>query len=122
MTFNEYQEQSSLTAVYLDKIIEKHPDMPKWVADVTSLAYVSNGLGEVGEIQGKIKKIIRDKGGEWTEKDSEEIAKEIGDCLWYLARLCDIFDINFDDCADKNIAKLYSRMERGKITGSGDNR
>jgi len=26
-----------------------------------------------------------------------------------------------DDIAQKNIEKLYSRLERGKINGSGDN-
>ena len=52
----------------------------------------------------------------------EEIAKELGDVLWYVANLS--FELGYDlgDIAALNIQKLVDRQERGKIQGDGDNR
>jgi len=52
----------------------------------------------------------------------EEIAKELGDVLWYVANLA--FELGYDlgDIAAINIQKLVDRQERGKIHGDGDNR
>lgn len=38
------------------------------------------------------------------------------------ALLGNYFDIKMDDIATNNIEKLASRLERGVISGSGDNR
>jgi NTP pyrophosphatase (non-canonical NTP hydrolase) len=51
-----------------------------------------------------------------------EIIKEMGDCLWYHARLADELGIKFNMVADMNIEKLLDRKERNKIHGDGDNR
>ena len=48
--------------------------------------------------------------------------KELSDTMWYLARVADFFGFTLEDAAYENLNKLYSRMERGKIQGSGDNR
>ena len=42
--------------------------------------------------------------------------------LWYLAQVCTELNLSLDDVAEHNLEKLYSRLERGKIGGSGDNR
>jgi hypothetical protein len=42
--------------------------------------------------------------------------------LWYLAQVCTELDLSLDQVAKYNIEKLYSRLERGKIGGDGDNR
>ena len=54
--------------------------------------------------------------------DREDIAKELGDVLWYVAVLADYLDLSLDDIATANLAKLASRQERGVLGGNGDNR
>ena len=77
---------------------------------------------EAGEVAGKIKKIFRDKGGVIGEAEREALKGELGDVLWYLAQVCTELDLSLDEVAEHNIEKLYSRLERGKIGGDGDNR
>jgi NTP pyrophosphatase (non-canonical NTP hydrolase) len=77
---------------------------------------------EAGEVAGKIKKIFRDKDGVIGEAEREALKSELGDVLWYLAQVCTELEISLDAVAEANIEKLYSRLERGKIGGDGDNR
>ncbi len=109
MDFTEYQTKSRKTAKYPSI---GHP-----------VIYPTLGLtNEAGEVAGKIKKIFRDKGGVISEADKEALTGERGDVLWYLAQVCTELDISLDSVAEHNIEKLYSRLERGKIGGDGDNR
>ena len=78
--------------------------------------------GEGGEVLDKFKKIIRDKDGIVSPEDREEIGKELGDTLWYVATVARYLDIPLSKIAEKNLDKLESRFERGKLSGSGDNR
>lgn len=113
MNFNEYQEKTALT----DLGTSAQDSMrPGW------LYYVLGIGGETGEALEKIKKLFRDKNGIVDEEFIELIEKEMGDILWYMARLSDHLGIKFDDIATSNIEKLISRMERGKLHGDGDNR
>lgn len=109
MDFKEYQEKSRKTAIY-PKIGENY-------------VYPALGLGdEAGEVLGKIKKIFRDKNGILDNETREEIKKELGDVLWYLTQLSTELELSLDEIAEANIEKLYSRLERGKLQGNGDNR
>ncbi len=111
MTFNEYQAQAIQTAINRDKDF--------WRSGV----YRALGLvGEAGEVAEKVKKIIRDKNGEMSAEDKQEIIKELGDVLWYLQALADYLDVEFEEVAQINLKKLQSRKARDKIGGSGDNR
>jgi NTP pyrophosphatase (non-canonical NTP hydrolase) len=74
-------------------------------------------VSEAGEVADKVKKKIRD--GKF---DSFELAKELGDCLWYTSLLATYLDYNMSEIASININKLSSRRDRNKIQGSGDNR
>ena len=121
-TFDDYQDNAKKTAIYLNKVKDKYPELPEDIIKILGISYASNGLGEVGEIQGKIKKLIRDAGGEISEESKKEISKEIGDVLWYIMALCEEFNLRMEDVAQQNVDKLFSRMERGVLTGSGDNR
>lgn len=113
MKLNEYQSATAQTAVY--------PDAGKF--SERGLAYLFMKLnGEAGEGAEKYAKILRDQDGIVTEANAEEIAKELGDVMWYVARLADEFGYTLEDVAQKNIAKLFSRKERGVLGGSGDNR
>ena len=108
MTLNDYQEKALETAIY-----------PKEFKSI----YPSLGLsGEAGECADKVKKVIRDCGAEFTDEKKSEIAKEIGDVLWYCANLANDIGYTLDTIAEMNYAKLKSRQERNKLTGSGDNR
>lgn len=109
MNFEEYQEKSRKTALY--------PNKDK------NFIYPTLGLsGEAGEVAEKIKKVIRDKDGIIDAETREMIKKELGDVLWYVSQLATELGLSLDDVAESNIQKLYDRMERGKLKGSGDSR
>ena len=69
-----------------------------------------------------MKKILRDKGGEYDDTDRTEMLKELGDVLWYVASVARYLDESLSELAAQNIDKLESRYQRNQITGSGDNR
>jgi len=113
MDFREYQIQSRKTDLGTSA---QDCLNPGW------LYYVLGIAGETGECCEKIKKLFRDKHGIIDQEFLDMVTKELGDVLWYMARLADQFDINFNDIAKTNITKLLDRMERGKLHGEGDNR
>ena len=49
-------------------------------------------------------------------------SKELGDVLWYLSQIATELDLDLNEVAAQNLEKLFSRMSRNKISGSGDNR
>src|SRR6185436_18062663 len=109
MDFNEYQTKSRKTA--------------KYPAIGHAVIYPTLGLvNEAGEVAGKIKKVFRDKEGEINAETREALKAELGDVLWYMAQVATELDLTLDEIAEYNIEKLYSRLERGKIKGDGDNR
>lgn len=122
MEFNEYQNLAIQTAIYTEKIKELNPDLTPDLISIIGLTYAALGLGEAGEVQGKVKKIIRDSGGIISDDAKKEISKELGDILWYVAIMCQELKISMNDVAKQNIEKLFSRKERGVLTGNGDNR
>ncbi|MDD3159580.1 MAG: nucleoside triphosphate pyrophosphohydrolase family protein [Candidatus ainarchaeum sp.] len=77
---------------------------------------------ESGEVAGKIKKLYRDRNGILDEEYKKEIAKELGDVLWYLSLLSTKLDFSLEDIAKMNIEKLANRQERNQLKGNGDNR
>lgn len=106
MELNEYQQKALETAIYPAPII-----------------YPALGMcGEAGEVADKVKKILRDNNSEFTKEKKAEIAKEIGDVLWYCATLSNDLGYCLDEIAEINYQKLHSRQLRGKLGGSGDNR
>ena len=68
--------------------------------------YLMLGLmNEAGEVGGAFKKEIRDH-----VDNTDLIIDEMGDVLWYLTRLCDVYDIKISELMHNNIDKLLSRM------------
>lgn len=90
--------------------------------NATLLSQVYGLVEESGEVAGKFKKLIRDKGGAMTTEAKEEIIKELGDVLWYVNSVASLLDSSLEEVAVKNLDKVLSRKERGVISGSGDNR
>lgn len=112
MQMSYYQTKAAETATYPDS----------GTGSMLALAYVGLGLGEAGEVQGKIKKIIRDCGGVIDDGHRVAIMKELGDLLWYVARASSELSLDLDAVAFQNLEKLADRRERGVLQGSGDDR
>ncbi len=108
MTLNDYQSAAMDTAVY-----------PKEY----KIIYPALGItGEAGECSDKVKKAIRDNHGEFSGAKKHEIAKEIGDVLWYCATLAHDIGYSLEEVGSMNVEKLRSRKMRNKLGGNGDNR
>ena len=78
--------------------------------------------GEAGEVAEEVKKVIRDKGGEFDDDTRLAICKELGDVLWYVAQIASELDLDLSNVAQGNLDKLADRAKRGKIKGNGDDR
>lgn len=106
MNLDEYQKRARTTAIYS----VQH-----------AVVYPALGLvGEAGELTNKLKKILRD--GKPAEGARLELADELGDVLWYVAALATDLRFSLSAIAERNLAKLASRAERGTLGGSGDDR
>ena len=112
MNFSFYQTKVAETAIYPES----------GTGSPLALSYVGLGLGEAGEVQGKIKKILRDQGGKIDDGNRVAIMKELGDLLWYVARAASELSLDLDAVAYQNLEKLADRRERGVLGGSGDER
>jgi NTP pyrophosphatase (non-canonical NTP hydrolase) len=109
MDFQAYQERSRTTARYPDA--GRNP------------IYPTLGLcGEAGEVAEKVKKVLRDGGGAFSEAVRDDLLLELGDVLWYVAQLATELDLSLDTIAETNLAKLASRAARNVIGGDGDRR
>ena len=105
MTFNEYQARAHALAFYPEN---------------RAIEYVALKLaGEAGEVAEKVGKMIRDG---MPDTFHQEIAKELGDVLWYVQEMAGVVGYTLSDVADLNMTKLESRKTRGVLGGSGDNR
>lgn len=110
MTFDEYQKQAQKTmAIKINPLMDK----TMWVLGIS---------GEAGEIAEKWKKLIAYDNADITDAKKAELAKEMGDVLWYLSAFATSLDISLQNIADENINKVLSRLDRGTIKGKGDNR
>lgn len=110
MTFDEYQKQALTTAIFnpdplMDKTI--------WVMGIS---------GEAGEVLEKWKKIVAYKEGQISDEDKQELKKELGDVVWYIALMAHSLELSFDEIIDLNLKKLADRKERGVQKGAGDSR
>ena len=109
MDFHTYQQRSRATACYPD-------------AGANPI-YPTLGLcGESGEVADKVKKVLRDQGGEFSAEVIAALQLELGDVLWYVAQLATELGLELDQVAQANLDKLASRSARNVISGSGDSR
>jgi NTP pyrophosphatase (non-canonical NTP hydrolase) len=109
LDFHTYQQRSRATACY-----------PEAGANPI---YPTLGLcGEAGEVADKVKKVLRDQGGEFSGEVIAALQLELGDVLWYVAQLATELGLELDQVAQANLDKLASRSARNVISGSGDSR
>ena len=105
MTFDEYQNEAMRTA--------SHP------SDDESLLTAALGLcGESGEVADRIKK--------WRyhghELGHDDLVKELGDVLWYLALAAEHLGVSLESVAQANINKLWARYPDGFDSERSKNR
>lgn len=113
---DDYQAFTRTTAIYQENLGSGRRCQE-------AITYCTLGLcGEIGEIAEKMKKKIRGGGNVADFIHDPEMAKELGDVAWYLARLADELDLRLSDVLAMNVEKLSSRKARGKLHGEGDNR
>jgi NTP pyrophosphatase (non-canonical NTP hydrolase) len=92
---------SGIEATYMD-FTRKTAKYPKR----REKEYLMIGLmNEAGEVGGAFKKEIRDR-----IDNTELIIDEMGDVLWYLTRLCDVYDVKISELMVNNMDKLFNRM------------
>ena len=104
----DYQRKAHKTAIYPKELRILYP--------------VLGLCGETGELAEKIKKVFRDDGGIVSVEKKEQVAKELGDIMWYLAEVATSFGLTLGGIAELNLAKLAKRKEQNTLSGSGDNR
>ena len=105
MTFREYQVDARRT---------QNPDLsPRDRLEHASWELAS----EVGEICGLLQKTHQGH-----QLNHVELRKEIGDVLWGIGELCDVFDWDMGAIAEENIAKLRRRYPDGFSVDKSVNR
>lgn len=93
MSFDEYQEETARTWKF-------------GTDDIDSIFYLGLGLnGEAGEVAEHIKKVFF----HGKTFDDSALAYELGDVLWYLARLAAEGGYSLQRIAEMNIQKLRER-------------
>lgn len=108
MELKKYMEWTQTTAIY---------------PPAHAVPYLALGLvGEAGEVANVIKKALRDDAGTISLDRRRALICELGDVLWYWARLCDELDLDPQNVLEANIDKLNDRKIREVIGGSGDDR
>lgn len=118
---NLYQDWTRVTAVY------PHAGSYK----VEEMNYAVLGLcGEAGEVADKWKKVLRGDAMEYIPSTTLDLpaalraalAAELGDTLYYLARVSRALGYNLGDIAQMNHDKLMARLKAGTTKGAGDGR
>ena len=97
---------SGIEATYMD-FTRKTAKYPKR----REKEYLMIGLmNEAGEVGGAYKKEIRDR-----VNNEDLIVDEMGDVLWYLTRLCDVYGIKISELMTNNMDKLFNRMTAEEV-------
>ncbi len=85
--------------------------------------------GEAGEFSEKIGKILRARPEaldgfyiRLSEAEREALIKELGDVMWYCARLAYELGTTPGEVALRNLIKTHTRLATGTVVGDGDNR
>lgn len=129
MDADEYQNRTELTEIYTNAVNNftmLHND--KAIEEFLKISYCAGKLnGEAGEVAELVFKAFRDAEDPTVETlfNDERRAKlllELGDTLWYVARLSDLLGWNLSYVMQCNNDKLQKRLDENKLTGDGDTR
>lgn len=96
MTGNEYQKLAART-------------INRYLSTVDISKHALHGMvGEIGEIHS-----IYQKKYQGHRRDAQQIKKEVGDLLWFIAEYCTAMGWQLDDIMRMNIDKLKARYPDG---------
>lgn len=99
MEFDRYQNE----ALHTDRVPARSGS-----DDVLPLIVPMLGLaGETGQLLSEYKKHLRD--GEAHRLFKERVSEELGDLLWYIANVASKFELNLNEIALANLAKVRAR-------------
>lgn len=102
MTPSDYIKNARAT----DHDVDGYLHMSNRCAMDSRLIHYVLGVGtESGELQDAVKKWV----AYGKEVDRTNVKEEIGDLMWYLSRMCDLFGFTFEEIMDINIKKLQTR-------------
>lgn len=102
MNANEYQRLAGRTLI----------DSPDAEYTGWEIMLVWNALGlagEAGEVADTVKKAVFHR----HPLDRDEVTKELGDVLWYVAALCTKLDVSLSEVMERNVEKLVKRYPEG---------
>ena len=69
-----------------------------------------------------VKKTIRDNYGVLTDDRRKNVRQALKRAMQALSAIANDWGYGLEECAEMNLDKLFSRKERGKLKGDGDNR
>ena len=108
-TFSAYQDNAGRTSGAWKEMDE----------DKARVAIAAMGLtGESGELVDYLKKWV----GHGHPLDTDNVEKELGDVLWYIAELCNALGLDMGKSAQKNVEKLKARYPDGFSQAASINR
>lgn len=94
MDFNEFQYEARRT---------QRKDLPLWAIREHALYGLSSEVGEVMALHQKVH--------QGHPMDETALRLEVGDVLWFVAELCDVYGWSMEDIARANIQKLRNRYK-----------
>lgn len=97
MDFHSYQAEALLS----DQVPE---------GDSTLVVALLGLAGEAGELLSEYKKELRD--GPANQLHDDRVAEELGDLLWYIAKVASVYSLGLDEIARRNLAKIRDRWRR----------
>lgn len=80
--------------------------------DGNDLAIIGRVLGLIGE-SSEVCDLVEQTLFQGKELDKDLLVKELGDCLWYIATICQAIDVDMGDVMQQNIGKLKARYPEG---------
>lgn len=116
-----------MSAYTFDQYAQEVLHLAQYPSLGSNTLYPTLGLvGEAGEVAEKVKKLWRNQGKttglEYTLEERMELAKELGDVLWYITAVASECLLSLEQVARENSFKLNDRHRRGVIKSEGDNR
>ncbi len=109
MELNEYQK----------KIVEISKNFAIYGTDKALPVYALGLAGETGEVCELIKRHFR---GDEQPRFTQDLTKELGDVIAYVALVAYVFDISLEEIICVNLTKLEQRKNDGKLQGKGSDR